>query len=57
MMMSLDVDLAQVKKKDTAEEYPVPELNYQSLESFVILETQQELGGRQSFIKNKEWME
>lgn len=45
MMMSLDVDLAQVKKK-TAEEYPVPELNYQSLESFVILETQQELGGR-----------
>lgn len=57
MMMSLDVDLAQVKKKETAEEYPVPELNYQSLESFVILETQQELGGRQSFIKNKEWME
>lgn len=33
-------------QKKTAEEYPVPELNYQSLESFVILETQQELGGR-----------
>lgn len=34
-------------KKKTAEEYPVPELNYQYLESFVILETQQELGVRQ----------